>query len=112
MEPSSPQDNILPFPHLATNPWIEAYAHAELARKNEATRDAYLRILHQIASWVADFPGSEGRFHPTLLTRTVFGDYISELTEKEYSASHLARVKTVVNGFALWLLAEGELRAN
>jgi site-specific recombinase XerC len=114
MEQLSPQHNILQFPHLdlATNPWIEAYVQAELAGKNEATRNAYVRILRQVTSWVAHFPGSEGRFHPKLLTRTAFSDYIAELIEKDYSTSHLERVKTVVNGFTLWLIAQGELRTN
>jgi len=105
-------DKILLFPQTATNRWIEAYARAELSGKNEATIDAYLRILRQLTVWVAQFPGSEGQFHPKFLTKTVFGDYVEELKEQEYSTSHQERVKTVVNGFANWLIAEGEIRTN
>ena len=111
---SSPhhQQKIIPFPAQTINPWIEAYARAELAGKNEATIDAYLRILHQVTSWVAQLPGSEGQFHPKHLTKTAFGDYLEELKDKEYSTSHQERVKTVINGFANWLIAEGEIRLN
>ncbi len=111
---SSPhhQQKIMPFPAPTTNPWIEAYARAELAGKNEATIDAYLRILHQVTDWVAQLPGSEGQFHPKHLTKTAFGDYLEELRDQEYSNSHQERVKTVINGFANWLIAEGEIRTN
>jgi site-specific recombinase XerC len=105
-------DNILPFPQHASNLWIEEYARAELSGKNEATRDAYLRILRQVTAWVAQLPGSEGQFHPKFLTKTAFGDYMDELKDQGYSTSHQERVKTVVNGFANWLIAQGELRAN
>jgi site-specific recombinase XerD len=112
MPAPQPHDKILFLPQTATNPWIENYYHAELSGKNEATIDAYLRVLRQLTAWVAQFPGSEGNFHPRFLTKTAFGDYLEELKDREYSASHLERVKTVVNGFANWLIAEGELRTN
>jgi site-specific recombinase XerD len=111
---SSPhrQQKIIAFPAPTANHWIEAYAHAELAGKNEATIDAYLRILHQVTNWVAQLPGSEGQFHPKQLTKTAVGDYLEELKDQEYSTSHQERVKTVINGFANWLIAEGEIRTN
>jgi site-specific recombinase XerD len=109
---SQPHDNILPFAQQASLLWVEEYTRAELSGKNEATQDAYLRILRQVTAWVAQLPGSEGHFHPRFLTRTAFDDYMDELKDQEYSTSHLERVKTVVNGFANWLIAEGELRAN
>jgi site-specific recombinase XerC len=112
MPAPQPHDKILLFPQAATNLWIENYYHAELSGKNEATIDAYLRVLRQLSAWVARLPGSEGNFHPKFLTKTAFGDYLEELKDQEYSTSHLERVKTVVNGFANWLIAEGELRTN
>ena len=107
-----PHDKILFLPQTATNPWIENSYHAELSEKNEATIDAYLRVLRQVTEWVAQLPGSEGIIHPSFLTKTAFGDYLEELKDREYSVSHLERVKAVVNGFANWLIAEGELRTN
>jgi site-specific recombinase XerD len=111
---SSPpyQQKIIPFPAPTINPWIDAYARAELAGKNEATIDAYLRILSQVTNWVAQLPGSQGQFHPKHLTKTAFGEYLEELKDKEYSTSHQERVKTVINGFANWLIAEGEINRN
>jgi len=106
------QQKIISLPTPTTNPWIETYTHAELAGKNEATIDAYLRILHQVTDWVEQLPGSEGQFHPKQLTRTAVGDYLEELRDQEYSTSHQERVKTVINGFANWLIAEGEIRVN
>jgi len=105
-------ENVLLFSKPATNAWIDRYAQAELAGKNEKTLDAYLRVLRQVSTWVSQLPGSNHQFHPTLLTKTAFGDYIQDLIEQDYSTSHLERVKTVMNGFCLWLIAEGELRTN
>jgi site-specific recombinase XerD len=96
MPASQPHDKILFLPQAATNLWIENYYHAELSGKNEATIDAYLRVLRQLTTWVAELPGSEGNFHPKFLTKTAFGDYLEELKDQEYSTSHLERVKTVV----------------
>jgi hypothetical protein len=45
-----PDDKILLFPQTATNQWIEAYARAELSGKNDATIEAYLRILRQVTA--------------------------------------------------------------
>jgi len=112
MAAPQPHEKILLFSQTVTNPWIEEYARAELNGKNEATLDAYLRILRQLTQWVAHLPGSEGQFHPKFLTKTTFGDYLEALQDREYSTSHLERVKTVVNGFANWLIAEGALRIN
>lgn len=106
------REKILLFPEPVTNQWIERYAQAELAGKNEKTVDAYLRILRQVSAWVSQLPGSNRQFHPKLLTKTAFGDYIQELIEQDYSTSHMERVKTVVNGFCQWLIAEGEVRTN
>ncbi len=109
---SQPHDNILPFLQQASLLWVEQYTRAELSGKNKATQDAYLRILRQVTAWVAQLPGSEGHFHPKFLTKTAFGGYMDDLKDQEYSTSHQERVKTVVNGFANWLISQGELRAN
>jgi site-specific recombinase XerC len=100
------------LPEVDPNLWIVRYQQEELAGKNEQTLDAYLRVLRQIVTFVSQLPGSNGQFHPSYLTRTAFSAYIDELREQEYSTSHLERVKTVVNRFCLWLIAEGEMRGN
>jgi site-specific recombinase XerD len=106
------REKIRLFPAPVTNQWLERYARAALVGKNEKTVDAYLRILRQVSSWVSQLPGSNRQFHPKLLTKTAFGDYMQALIEQDYSTSHMERVKTVVNGFCQWLIAEGEVQTN
>ncbi len=65
-----------------------------------------------MSEFVAGLPGSSGQFHPRNLTRTAVGAYLDKLLEEAYSTTHQERVKVVINGFAQWLIAEGELRAN
>lgn len=105
-------ENVLPFRQPELNQWIVTYIQAELANKSEKTRDAYGRILRQVSAFVADLPGSNGQFHPRHLTKTAIGAYIDQLQEEAYSTTHQERVKVVINGFAQWLIAEGELRTN
>jgi site-specific recombinase XerD len=62
---------------------------------------------------MAELPGSGGKFHPELLTRTAMETYIAYLDTQGYSIAHRARVKSTVSGFALWLMEEkGILRRN
>ena len=56
MAAPQPHDKMFLFPQTATNPWIEEYARAELNGKNEATLDAYLRILRQL-TWESRYFG-------------------------------------------------------
>lgn len=105
-------ENLLPFRLPEPNQWITAYLQAELTGKNPKTLDAYGRILRQVCAFVAGLPESNGQFHPRHLTRTAVGAYLDTLQEEAYSTTHQERVKVVINGFAQWLIAEGELRAN
>lgn len=103
---------MLPFRQPPLSQWVVAYIQAELGGKKQNTLDAYRRILRQVSEFVAGLPGSNGQFHPRHLTRTTFSAYLDKLQEEEYSTTHLERVKVVINGFAQWLIAEGELRTN
>ena len=49
--------NIVPFPDSGNEEWIGSYHQACLIKRNEATIDAYLRILRQFTQWVAKRPG-------------------------------------------------------
>jgi hypothetical protein len=49
--------NAVPFPNLGSSAWIEGYQQDCLMQKDEATVDAYLRILRQFTTWVAKLPG-------------------------------------------------------
>src|SRR5438067_13294260 len=99
--------NVVPFSSVGTSVWIEGYQQDCLdARCDEATVDAYVRILHQFTAWVAKLPGHGGQFAPSQLTTTTVERYLSVLKEQGYSISHRTRVKTVINGVCQWLIEE------
>src|SRR3989440_5077253 len=105
--------NIVPFPHIGNEEWIGSYHQACLIKLNEATIDAYLRILRQFTQWVAKRPGHAKHFQPQQLTATVVEGYLSQLKEQGYSVSHRTRVKSVIKHFCQWLIEDKEvLRRN
>lgn len=101
--------NIVPFPQLGNEEWIESYHQGCLTKLNEATVDAYLRILRQFTEWVATRPGHGKQFQPEQLTTTVVEGYVSVLKERGYSVSHRTRVKSVIKQFCQWLIDEREV---
>src|SRR6266571_158604 len=86
--------NIVPFPDSGNEEWIGSYHQACLIKLNEATIDAYLRILRQFTQWVAKRPGHAKHF---------------QLKQQGYSVSHRTRVKSVIKHFCQWLIDEKEL---
>src|SRR5579864_5016992 len=98
--------NMIAFPQQDAKVWIESYQQDCLTQKDEATVDAYVRILRQFTAWVATLPGQGGQFVPSQLTTTAVERYLSLLKEQGYSVSHRTRVKTVLNGFCQWLIEE------
>ena len=98
--------NMIAFPQLDAKVWIESYQQDCLMQKDEATVDAYVRILRQFTAWVAKLPGQGGQFVPSQLTATAVERYLSVLKEQGYSVSHRTRVKTVISGFCRWLIEE------
>src|SRR5947209_3027582 len=101
--------NIVSFPQFGTNDWIEGYHQVRLTKLDEATIDAYLRILRQFTEWVAKRPGHGKHFEPEQLTTTVVEGYLSLLKEQGYSVSHRTRVKSVIKHFCQWLIDEKDL---
>ena len=85
--------------------WIEGYRERVLSGKRAETVKSYLRVLHQVIHWLSK---QSGQFHPSLLTPEAVAAYLGEMAAM-YSPSHLKRVKSVLNGFSLWLIAQGEL---
>ncbi len=77
--------------------------------KAPGTIDVYGRILRQITAWLAERPGSGGRFQPEHLTAAALAIYLEELADRGISVSHRVRVKTVVGGFARWLIEDQAL---
>jgi integrase-like protein len=102
MEPSP----LVSFPQTEASQWISAYHQARLLQKDEATVDAYLRILRQFTAWVIARPGHSKQFRPEQLTRTIVEVYLSTLQEQGYSVSHRTRVKAVIKQFCQWLIDE------
>ena len=51
--------NLVPFPEFGNKAWIKGYHQARLTKLDEATVDAYLRILRQFTEWVALALGME-----------------------------------------------------
>src|SRR5207302_963161 len=100
--------NLVSFPQLDNEEWIEGYRQACLTKHDEATIDAYLRILHQFTEWVAKRPGHGKHFQPDQLTMTIVEGYLSRLKEQGYSVSHRTRVKSVIKHFCQWLIDEKE----
>lgn len=115
--------------------WIEAYIAEELDTLDTKTQDAYVRVLRDFAAWVAQRPGSQHQFSPAVMTKTAVHTYFNaKKTEKKplskdeeaqglllfstaerplrYSPTSLARIKVALNGFAIWLIEQGELATN
>jgi site-specific recombinase XerD len=101
--------NIVSFPQLDAKALIDGYQQDCLTQKDEATVDAYLRILRQFTAWVAERPGHSRHFAPSQLTTTAVELYLSSLKEQGYSVSHRTRVRTVINGFCKWLIEEKQV---
>src|ERR1700676_3289904 len=96
--------NVVAFPHVDPSVWILGYQQDCLMQKDEATVDAYLRILRQFTAWVAKLPGQGGQFVPSQLTTTAVERYLSALKEQGDSVSHHIRVKTVLTSFCQRLI--------
>jgi site-specific recombinase XerC len=96
----------------ATEDLVTAYL-ATLQTKAPGTLDAYGRVLRQLTTWIAQRPGDAGRFQPDQLTVTALDTYLKDLAAQGTSVSHQTRIKTVVSGFARWLIEDqGLLRRN
>jgi site-specific recombinase XerD len=94
------------------HPLVQAYL-ASLSGKAEGTIDAYRRALRDLVIWLAECPTHDGSFRPEQLTRTALDTYLTHLATRGQSLSHRARIKSVVSGFAEWLMEEhGSLPRN
>jgi site-specific recombinase XerD len=96
-----------PTPSAPTD-WLTAYA-ASLEGKAAGTIDAYLRVLRQFFTWLAQRPGSTDGFAPEQFTRTAVESYLAHLDQEGQSRSHRVRVKAVLSSFATWLIAEQQV---
>lgn len=92
--------------------WIERYVASRLALKRETTRSTYTLILRQFLTWLAHQPGHASPFDPLATpTQTAVQTYLfDELAGT--SISHRERVKSILSGFAEWLIDEALLIRN
>lgn len=97
---------------MQTADFLKDY-EATLTTKAASTIDVYSRILRQFTAWLADRPGNSSSFQPEQLTITALDTYLKTLGTQGISISHRTRVKTVVGGFAQYLIEErGVLQKN
>ena len=82
---------------------------ATLGGRSASTVDAYRRILCRLAAWVAERPGGASGFRPELLTRTAVEGFLSDMEARGHGASHRAKAKSAISGFATWLVEEKNL---
>ena len=73
---------VLPLPPAET--WIVEYTQTVLASRDQATIDAYTRVLKRFTSWLAEQPGSQGHFHPRNITRTAVEQGFSQMPKRTH----------------------------
>jgi len=95
-----------------TASWIDRYITDRLVLKRETTQSAYALILRQFLTWLLRQPGHEPPFDPSVdLTQTAVQTYLfGKLVDT--SISHRERVKSILNGFAEWLIDEALITRN
>jgi len=91
---------------------IDEYSGADLGNLAPGTVDAYVRVLRQVAVFLASVRGGDLLFHPEDLTEAVVAAYIGDLGERGFSWGHQRRVLSVLNQFCNWLIARGTLATN
>ena len=67
--------------HQEAGAWITAYTQDVLVAKDEATIEAYTRILKRFAQWLSARPGNHDRFHPQVITRTAIEFFLDTLAQ-------------------------------
>ncbi len=89
--------------------WVDRYVASRLAFKRETTRKTYSLILWQFLIWLSRQAGYESSFDsPANLTQTAVQTYLfGELAGT--SVSYYERVKSLLSGFAEWLIDEAFL---
>ena len=94
------QASTKPFPNQGAAAWIDAYQEEILTTKDEATIEAYTRILEKFAEWLSLRPGNSGQFHPQAMTRTAIEGFLETLPSFSYKkqARRPVRLLSLVAG--------------
>ncbi len=82
------QAQITPFPSQGAAAWIDTYQEEMLTAKDEATIEAYTRILEKFAEWLSLRPGNSGQFYPQAMTRTAIESFLGTLPSLSYKSRH------------------------
>ncbi|HLZ60752.1 MAG TPA: tyrosine-type recombinase/integrase [Ktedonosporobacter sp.] len=106
----SPSAKILTFPvsqgeQKDASAWIIAYMQEVLASRDEATKEAYTRILSRFAGWLSERPGQHGQFLPQAITRTAIEFFLETLS----SPSYKKQARAALSGFCRWLQEDHQL---
>lgn len=108
--------NVVQLPQNGIDQRIETFSLNKyrlfISGKSEKTVDAYIRCVRQFTDWIAEKPGSGGRFQPEQFTRTAVEMYLDYLEQEGYSISHRNRVKAALSSFARWLIEEKGMDRN
>ncbi len=99
------QASTKPFPNQGDAAWIDAYQEEILITKDEATIEAYTRILEKFAEWLSLRPGNSGQFHPQAMTRTAIEGFLETLP----SFSYKKQARAALSGFCRWLQEDQQL---
>jgi integrase len=93
------------FPNQGAAAWIDAYQEEILTTKDEATIEAYARILEKFAAWLSLRPGNSGQFRPQAMTRTAIAGFLETLP----SFSYKKQARAALSGFCRWLQEDQQL---
>ena len=99
------QAQITPFPSQGAAAWIDTYQEEMLTAKDEATIEAYTRILEKFAEWLSLRPGNSGQFYPQAMTRTAIESFLGTLP----SLSYKKQARAALSGFCRWLQEDQHL---
>ncbi len=97
--------NRQPFPGQGAGAWIDACQEEMLESRDEATIEAYTRILGKFAEWLSLRPGTSGQFHPQAMTRTAIECFLDTLP----SFSYKKQARAALSGFCRWLQEDQQL---
>jgi site-specific recombinase XerD len=93
------QTSLIPFPERRAAVWIDAYQEEMLQARDEATIEAYTRILEKFTEWLSFRPGNSGQFRSQAITRTAIEGFLDTLP----SFSYKKQARAALSGFCRWL---------
>jgi len=85
--------------------WIAVYQEEMLDTRDEATIEAYTRILEKFTEWLSLRPGNSGQFLPQAITRTAIEGFLDTLP----SFSYKKQARAALSGFCRWLQEDQQL---